>query len=80
MPTAIVYTAPECPHSKKLKDFLKEIGVDFEEKDVLTTPNVFKELFEKSGQKAVPVTVIGDDVFIGFDRRAERRIKRAVGG
>ena len=80
MPTAIVYTAPECPHSKKLKDFLKEIGVDFEEKGVLTTPSVFKELFEKSGQKAVPVTIISDDVFIGFDRRAERRIKRAVGG
>ena len=80
MPTAIVYTAPECPHSLKLKDFLKEIGVEIEEKCVLTTPGVFKELSEKSGQKAVPVTIIGDDVFIGFDRRVERRIKRAVGG
>jgi glutaredoxin len=80
MPTAIVYTAPECPHSKNLKDFLNEIGVEFEEKSVLSTPDVFKELFEKSGQKAVPIAIIGDEVFIGFDRRVERRIKRAVGG
>jgi glutaredoxin len=80
MPTAIVYTAPECPHSKKLKEFLKEIGVDIEEKDVFASPGVFDELFEKSGQKAVPVAVIGADVFVGFDRRAERRIKRAIGG
>jgi glutaredoxin len=80
MPTAIVYTAPECPHSKKLKEFLTEIGVEIEEKSVLKTTGIFDDLFEVSGQKAVPVTVIGDDVFVGFDRRAERRIKRAVGG
>ena len=79
MPTAIIYSAPECPHSKKLKEFLKEIGVDIEEKDVLSSSEIFDELFEKSGQKAVPVTIIGQDVFVGFDRRAERRIKRAVG-
>lgn len=79
MPTAIVYSATECPHSKKLKEFLKEIGVEIEEKDVLT-PGIFDELFEKSGQKAVPVTIIGEDVFVGFDRRAERRIKRVIGG
>ena len=80
MPTAIVYSAPECPHSEKLKEFLKEIGIDIEEKDVLSSPGIYDELLEKSGQKAVPVTVIGEDVFVGFDRRVERRIKRAVGG
>jgi glutaredoxin 3 len=80
MPTAIVYTAPECPHSKKLKEFLKELGVEIEEKDVLSSLGLFDELQKISGQEAVPVTVIADDIFVGFDRRAERRIKRAVGG
>jgi glutaredoxin len=80
MPTAVVYTAPDCPHSKKLKEYLKELGVEVEEKCVLTTPGLFDELYKLSEQKAVPVAVIGEDVFVGFDRRAERRIKRAVGG
>ena len=79
MPAATVYTAPECPHSKKLLEFLKEIGVKIEEKNVLTIAGYFNELFEISGQKAIPATVIGEDVFVGFDRRVERRIKRAVG-
>jgi glutaredoxin len=79
MTRAIVYTAPECPHSKNLKQFLTEIGVDFEEKCVLTSPEIFAELKEVSGQLAIPVLVIEGESFVGFDRRAERRIKRRLG-
>jgi glutaredoxin len=79
MPKAIIYTAPECPHSKKLKAFLKENKIDFEEKCILTSPNTRDELKKISGQLGIPVTVIGDSVFIGFDSRSERRIKRQLG-
>ena len=79
MTRATVYTAPECPHSKNLKQFLTEIGVDFEEKCVLTSPETFAELKEVSGQLAIPVLVIDGESFVGFDRRAERRIKRKLG-
>jgi len=79
MPKAIVYTAPECPHSRRLMAFLKQNRIDFEEKCILASPETLEELKRVSGQLAVPVTVIGDGIFLGFDSRVERRIKRQVG-
>jgi glutaredoxin 3 len=79
MPKATIYTAPECPHSKKLKLFLQENEIDFEEKSILSSKAVLDELKGVSGQMGVPVTVIGDGVFAGFDNRVERRIKRQLG-
>ncbi len=79
MAKAIIYTAPKCPHSEKLRNFLNESGIDYEDKCVLTNPEIFAEVFEKTQQKAIPVAVIGTDVYVGFDRRTERRMKRALG-
>jgi glutaredoxin len=79
MPHAIIYTAPKCPHSKNMKKFLKDNGIDFQEKCILESPEIAAELKARSGQIAVPTTVIDDDVFIGYDRRSERRIKRKLG-
>ena len=80
MVTAVIYTAPECPHSKKLKEFLNEKGVQYEEKCVLTNPGTFEELAKISGHKAIPVVAVGEDVFVGFDKRVERRLGRRLGG
>lgn len=79
MVRAIIYTAPKCPHSQKLKEFLKETGIDFEEKCVLTNPETFEEVFQATEQKGIPVTIIDGDAFVGLDRRTQRRIKRKVG-
>ena len=79
MPQTIIYTAPECPHSKTMKKFLTETGIEFVEKCILDTPETAAELKARSGQIAVPTTVIDGDVFIGHDRRSERRIKRKLG-
>jgi glutaredoxin len=79
MTKATLYTAPQCPHTAKVKSFLKEIKVDIEEKCVLESPEIIEELKKVSGQLAIPATIIGDDVFIGFDRRTVRRLKRKLG-
>ena len=79
MAKAIVYTAPKCPHSVKLKEFLSSLNVEIEEKNILTNPDNLQELHELSGQMAIPVTKLDDDFFIGFDRRTERHIKRKLG-
>jgi glutaredoxin len=79
MPKAIIYTAPECPYSRKLKAFLKENNVDYEEKCILDSPAIRDELKKITGQMGVPVTVLGDGTFVGFDNRVERRIKRQLG-
>ncbi|MHA2213297.1 MAG: glutaredoxin family protein [Candidatus Thorarchaeota archaeon] len=79
MTKASIYTAPECPHSKRLKEFLEENGVDFEEKSVLDSKDLLDELFEVTDQRAVPATIVDGEVFIGFGRRAERRLRRKLG-
>ena len=79
MPKVTIYTAPECPHSRVLKQFLAELRVDYDEKCILTSPEIASELKELSGHMAVPTTVIEDSVFVGYDKRAERRIKRTLG-
>ena len=79
MPKVTIYTAPECPHSRDLKQFLVELGVEYNEKCILESPEVAQELKELSGHIAVPTTVIEDSVFVGYDKRAERRIKRTLG-
>ncbi len=79
MAKAVVYTAPKCPHSEKLKEFLESINVDIEEICVFETPDTLEELREISGQMAIPVTKIDGDFFVGFDRRTERRLKRKLG-
>jgi glutaredoxin len=79
MSKAVIYTAPECPHSENMKKFLKDTEIDFEEKCILTSPEATAKLKELSGQITTPTTVIDGDVFIGHDRRSERRIKRKLG-
>jgi glutaredoxin len=79
MTKATVYTAPRCPHSEKIMNFLKENKVDIDEKCVFTSPDTMEELRKVSGQMAIPATIIGDDVFIGYDRRTERKLKRKLG-
>lgn len=79
MPQAIIYTAPECPHSKNMKQFLTETGIDFQEKCILESQETAAELKARSGQISVPTTIIDGDVFIGHDKRSERRIKRKLG-
>jgi len=80
MAKAVIYTAPQCPHSKRMKQFLADKGVSFEDKCVLTDPAIFSELVRVSNQQAVPVAVIDGEVYVGFDKRVERRILRKIGG
>jgi len=78
MTKVVIYTAPECPHSKKLREFLADIGAEVEEKCILADAETLAELIEVSAQRAIPTAVHGDDVFVGFDRRTERRLKRKM--
>lgn len=80
MAKAVVYTAPQCPHSKRMMKFLSDRGVAIEEKCVLTDPDLITELIAVSKQRALPVVVIDDEVFVGLDSRVQRRLERKLGG
>jgi glutaredoxin 3 len=50
------------------KAWLSEKGIDFEVRDVIEDDQAMKEL-EELDVYSTPVTVIGDEVVIGFDRK-----------
>lgn len=67
-----IYSTPTCPWCKKEKDYLKSKEVKFDDVDVAADQAKAQEMIEKSGQMAVPVTVIAkagsEDVIVGFNQ------------
>lgn len=71
--TVTVYTTSTCPWCVRAKDFLKQKGVPFQEKNLEHDPAAARELMQRTGQMGVPVITAGDEVIVGFDRaRLER--------
>ncbi len=60
-----VYSTETCPYCHALMDWLDDMGVEYKEVDATGNPDI----------KTVPVTEIGDQKIIGFDRPA---IKKAL--
>lgn len=68
-----VYTTATCGFCHMLKTYLQGHDVAFEEKKADTDPQLAQELYEKSGQMAVPFTVVETDegkteTVLGFDK------------
>lgn len=60
-----IYTTKNCIYCHALMDWLDEMGVKYQEMDATKEPGI----------SSVPVTVIGDERIVGFDRPA---IKKAL--
>ncbi|MDQ3929742.1 MAG: glutaredoxin family protein, partial [Chloroflexota bacterium] len=58
-----------------MKEFLSQRNIPYTEKYVDRDRDAAIEMIRRSGQQGVPVTVIGDQVIVGFDRP---RLERAV--
>lgn len=67
MPKVTLFTSSTCPHCHTAKDYLKEKGVEFEERNIQNDPEARKELIQK-GYMGVPVIVVGEEEIQGFDR------------
>ena len=62
-----VYSTKTCPWCYKVKDFLKDNKVEFEDIDVSQNHEAAHEMIEKSGQMGVPVIDIDGEIIIGFN-------------
>ena len=71
-----VYSTPTCPYCIRVKQFLKDNGIEFKDIDVSTDPGGLQHMVEKSGQMAVPVVDIDGEIIIGFDKD---KISRLLG-
>lgn len=72
----IVYSSDYCPWCVKVKEFLVENKVKFEERNVQQNPAYGNELIEKTGQTGIPVIEIDGKIIIGFNVPA---LKDALG-
>ena len=62
-----------------VKGFLSQKGVAYSERDVSRDPSAAQEVVRMTGQMGVPVTVVGDETVVGFDRaRLEQVLGRAA--
>jgi glutaredoxin-like YruB-family protein len=69
-----IYSTPTCTYCKHVKEFFKEHNVAYEEFDVATDKDKRAEMVDKSGQLGVPVTVIDDQVIVGYDESTLKQI------
>ncbi|OGI15989.1 hypothetical protein A3K63_00210 [Candidatus Micrarchaeota archaeon RBG_16_49_10] len=75
-----VYSTEWCPWCTKVKEWLKENKVKFEEKNVGEDQKAAIEMIEKTGQRGVPVTIYTDkkgkeNVIIGYNVAELEKIK-----
>ncbi len=66
--TVKVYSTPTCPYCHKLKEFLKQNKVEFQDIDVSRDRAAAMEMVQKSGQMGVPVADINGQIVVGFDQ------------
>jgi glutaredoxin 3 len=64
----VIYTTETCGYCRMAKNFLRERGIQFIEKDVSRDRAAANEMVGRSGQMGVPVIIIDDEVVVGFDR------------
>lgn len=62
-----VYSTPTCPYCIKVKEFLNENNIGYEDIDVSTDRQAAMDMVKKSGQMGVPVIESCNDIIIGFD-------------
>lgn len=61
-----IYTMPSCEWSNKLKTWLDEHSISYEDKDVSKDPEAVQKVNSLTGKYDVPVLVFEDNVLIGF--------------
>jgi len=72
-----IYSTPGCPYCRMLKEFLRNKGVEFEDKDVSKDIEAAKEMVEKTGHMGVPQMEINEKVIVGFNREEiEKELKK----
>lgn len=69
----IVYTKTGCPWCIGVTDFLKEKGIDFEERNVTDNEVFFAEMQAKSAQTKAPVVEIDGKIIADTDKEEVER-------
>ncbi|WOF15220.1 glutaredoxin [Methanoplanus sp. FWC-SCC4] len=74
MPEVKVYSTRACQYCRLLKAYLERQGIDYIPIDVGEDIDAAKEMVKISGQYSVPVTVVDDEIIVGFDTKRLKEI------
>ena len=64
----VIYSTPTCPYCKRAKDYLARKGISYTDRNVAADRDAAKEMVQKSGQMAVPVIIIDNEIVVGFNQ------------
>ncbi|MDD5039173.1 MAG: glutaredoxin family protein [Dehalococcoidales bacterium] len=64
----VIYTTPTCPWCHRAKEYLSKKGIAYTEYNVAQDKEKAKEMIAKSGQMAVPVIMVDNEVVVGFNQ------------
>jgi glutaredoxin 3 len=67
MQKVTVYSSSTCGYCRMAKDYLRENGVQFVERDVNSDPEAQRDMARMKAT-GVPVIVVDDQVIMGFDK------------
>lgn len=69
MPNVVVYFTDSCPYCKMVKAYLDRRGVEYRAINVGRDHQAARAMIERSGQYGVPVTMVDDEVIVGYDAK-----------
>lgn len=69
-----VFSTPTCPWCNKLKQFLTEYEIEFEDVDVSQDQEMAEKMVSRSGQMGVPQMWIGAQLVVGFDQPRVKKL------
>lgn len=76
-----VFTTSTCPYCTKIKEWLEENGYDYIEHNVGEDQEQARRMGEKTGQRGVPQTFVGDEAIVGFrPQKIEEAISEEIEG
>lgn len=67
-PNVTIYTSPSCAFCHMAKEYFKDKGIDFIEKDITSDAAAYEFVVTEVGQAVTPIITINDTVVVGFDR------------
>ncbi len=70
----VIYSTPTCHFCVLAKTFFDDNNIKYTNYDVQADPAKGQEMVKRSGQMGVPVIFVGEEMVVGFDESAIRKM------
>ncbi len=70
-----IFTTPTCPYCTHAKRYLSEHGIPYTEVDVSRDRAGLRRMLTLTGQRGVPVILVGTRAMVGWDPREFERLR-----